>query len=185
MVLLGASELERTLKEIAQYEVGSVSRAACSGMAAPLKKGIRKAIDAQSAPHSVKKALKKSIGSKVKKVGGEYGLRVGVGVGKKRGRTAQGAAVGRKAGVGITAGTEHWAIFGTGEYSTKTGQARSKKSTGASTGSSRPHFEGIIEKGVLAATPQAVAAAAVKAKIALRKAATKRRRSYSVPGGGG
>lgn len=180
----GLKKMRRKLDALARKGSKRVARAGAVGMAAPLRREIRRGVKATKVPKpksgeasTLKRNVRQAISSSIKLKGGDYELKVGFGVGKQ----AKGRRVKAKAraveggGVGISARNVHWAILGTGEFSKKTRSKRRKKSSGASTGSTEAVFEGVVQVAVAAGSKPALREAAKRAKIALQKEARKRR----------
>lgn len=169
-VLIGAKELERRLAYLAGEGSSRVARAGTSAMATPLKQGIRRQVNAASVDPGMKKAVRTTIGSKVKRnADGSYGLKAGLGVGKPskaKKAKARERASGSRPGVGISSANIHWVILGTANRRTKGGAYRGRLPA---------QFAGVVPNGVASAIPAAMEKSAEKAKIALHKEALKRR----------
>lgn len=171
--VIGAKELERKLNALASQGGKSVARATMTGAVGPLKKSIRRQVNAATASQAMKRAARLTIGSKVKKQpSGSYGAKAGFGVGKPtkakrrkaKERSAQGKA-GERKGVGLSSQNIHWFVLGTGERHTKSGKP---------TGRIKPELKGLIPVAAMAAKGEMVSEAARRAAVALKKEALKR-----------
>ena len=166
----GLKALERKLQHLATHGSSRISRAAVTGAAQPLRKAIRRQVNASSASPAMKRAARRTIGSSVKKRGGDYVLKVGLGVGRqsKAKKIAASERADQGGGVGISATNIHWPVLGTKNR-------RRKSPPGKSTGSTPAVFQGVVEIAVVGAIPAAMRKAGEKARIALIKEAQKRR----------
>ena len=175
----GLAQLQAKLDHFAKtYGTAPIAVAGLRGMQVPLKKGLRREVNKTQAPASAKRAVRATVGSRVKKVRGDYQLKVGFGVGKatkSQGEKATARARSSRPGVGISKQNIHWVILGTGKHSKKTRQHRRKKKSGASTGSTAPMMLGMVKAAIRSMGAEAVRAAAGKAKLTLQKEARKRR----------
>jgi hypothetical protein len=169
MEIEGLRQLERKLDRLAKTGSKKVARAAMTGAVAPIRKAIRQQVNGATASAGLKRSARKTIGSKVKKQpGGEYGAKVGFGVGKptKKKRAAATARAGSsKSGVGVSAANIHWFVLGTKDRTTKTGR---------STGRTEAVLEGLVPAAVSSSKTASLNEAASKAKAALLKEAKKR-----------
>lgn len=188
----GLEELNRKLNKLATVYSIDLSRKALAAMAQPLKSAIRKQVNNVAMSAGMKRDVRTTIGSTLKKDKGTYLLRVGLGVGKEtKARAAQRKRRGGKPGVGISKQNVHWVVFGTGRQSQlagttftiqggkkresrATGGAREKES-GASTGSTYPYLAGMLPVAIHSGTPGAVLRAGQKLQIELRKYALRGR----------
>jgi hypothetical protein len=176
VTVIGALELERKLRHIADQGGKSVSRAAMTGAVAPMKKAIRRSVNTAPVSGAVKRAARATIGSSVKKQVGGYGAKAGFGVGKQtkakktkaheRNVYGQGGAKIVR-GVGLSSANIHWFVLGTKE--------RTVKSTGRKVGKIAPELEGLIPVAVNAARGEMISEAARRAAVALKREALKRR----------
>ena len=177
--LEGMAELERTLIRIERHGVPKVVAAGVRAMQMPLKSAIRRGVSGSNASTGLKRAAKATIGSKVKKEKGEYGMKVGFGAGRSskakkakasaravQGRSRSGGGTTGIGGVGISASNIHWAVLGTTDRRHKSGK---------SVGRMKPFLLGIVPAAVKSGTPLAMQRAADKAKAVLRIEALKQR----------
>jgi hypothetical protein len=172
--IFGARQLERKLRHIADQGGKSVARAAMTGSVAPLKKAIRRGVNSSTASQAMKRSVRATIGSSVKKqLSGSYGAKAGFGVGKPskakrekaKTRSQQGKA-GEKRGVGLSSQNVHWFVLGTKERYTKSGRR---------TGKLKAELAGLIPVATNAARGEMISEAARRAAVALKKEAMKRR----------
>ncbi len=180
-VIQGMAALERKMNQLQKQGSLKVARAAMAGMAKPLRGAIRRGVNGTQASTRMKSAVRKTIGSSVKKlrVGNGYTMKVGIGVGRstkakkiQASKRALGSLSGK--GVGISQTNVHWAVLGTGAHSQKTRQERRRK-TGASTGSTKDYFRNVVPRAIVAGTDPALKESALKARKVLQKEARKRR----------
>ena len=194
LTILDFDKVNRKLQRLANRGSSKIARAGMVGMATPLKKSLRGMVNGSSLGTGMKRAARETIGSSVKMIGRDYGLKVGFGVGKQsKARVAKTTARigGSRPGVGISANNIHWVVFGTGTQSQlagttfasaggtrtrksrATGKSRRKKS-GASTGNTPPSLVGMLPIAILSGMPGAVRIAASKMKLVLKKQARRR-----------
>ena len=125
--IIGADELDKTLRLLSGRIGSRVMRSALAAGALPFKQHIRAAINAhpvrnvksryKGSETSLRAGVRKTVGHSVKKdVTHGYLLKVGFGVGKKgarrKARTSHGRSPGKGA-VGISARNVHWFVTGT------------------------------------------------------------------------
>ncbi len=179
----GLRKMQRKLDYLARKGSRRVARAGAVGMAVPLRREIRRGVNRTRVPKpksgeasTLKRSVRQAISSSIKLKRGDYELKVGFGVGKQpKAKKAKASARAKEGGgVGISARNVHWAVLGTGEFSEKT-KSKRRKDSGASTGSTKAVFKGVVQLAVVAGSKPAIREAAKRAKIALRKEARKRR----------
>ena len=196
--IIGQRRMERKINTLVRRGGPAIGRSTMSAMAAPLKGSIRRGVDGTNENKSLKRAVKATVGHRLMKAkfDAEQGMKVGFSAGRRtkavrgsktRAPTAKAAkattrASSKRPGVGISSTNVHWIIFGTGAKVTNvatssraTGKTRRHKS-GKSTGSTKPYFNGVVEKAVISGTPAAMKKGAAAAKKALKKQALRLKR---------
>ena len=179
--VFGVGELETKLRRITANGPPEISRAAMQGAAVPLKRSIRSAINGSPASGRMKRAARQTIGSSVKKQASKnYGMKAGLGVGKRtKAKKAKATArhgeykAKQAKGVGISAANIHWATLGTKERFLK--KQGGFLSAGSSTGRMPAILAGLVPQAAGAAKPEMLAMAAYRARIVVEKLARKGR----------
>ncbi len=157
---VGIEGLEEVREKLAAIRDKGVKKAAKAGINAgltPLVQGIRSEVNGASISPELKKAVRQTLGKRLKKSGEDYVGKAGFAVGrqtaKKKAAARSRAADKDKRGVGISTANVHWFVLGTQDRQTAGGHR---------TGKIEALLAGFVAKAASSAESRITAAAADK-----------------------